>query len=270
MEIRLNPDGYKQVYEQYDVGRGYGPQLAAARRNFGRADDNIETELNQSGVIKKSVFSASECDEINARFEAGLCDNFDRAFTVKLLDRIFSTDVDRDIISYFGSEYVPIGADFYEADPSDDLTESDGWHCDEGPSKHLIIGAYFTDSEADGAKTLFIDRQTTDDLKAVGYVYCEMRHRIINIEDLTDALGMERPKINSLPIKAGDIVIFDAPNILHRRSMPKRAPRHVMFVAIIPSFLSWREVVKYGEFPLSLEGFTYPPLPGYAQEERSS
>jgi len=267
MEFQLNPSGCRQVIQEYDIVRGYGPQLAAARGEFGRTGSLVDTELNRSGVVKKSVFDSGECDEANARFVDGICEKFDRSLAVRLLDRIFSTDIDSDIISYFGSEYFPIAAGFTEAQPGDSPTESDRWHCDAGPSNHLIMAVYFTDSEADGANTLFIDRKSTSDLKSAGYVYCDIHDRVSNIEDLTDELGMERPEISTLPVKAGDVIVFDAPNILHRRSMPKLAARHVMFVAITPSILSWREVVGHGTFPLPLEAQDpFLHLPGYAQE----
>ncbi|NQU60256.1 MAG: hypothetical protein HQ512_03920 [Rhodospirillales bacterium] len=269
MEIELKPQRYKEVIAHYDVACGYGPQLLAAQKAFGRAGNIIDTELNAAGVVKRSVFSETECAEINAKFAAGLRQEFDRDVTIQLFKRIFATDIDKDIISYFGSEYFPIGSDFYETPVDETLRESDGWHCDAGPSKHLIMAAYFTPSEADAANTIFLNKEITHYMKEAGYVFCNIQHRITHFDVLTDAMSLPRVPVNALEIKAGDVVVFDAPNLLHRRLIPKIAPRRLMMTALCPSFKPWVEVVENSNFPLPLDGETFPPLPGYAQESAS-
>jgi len=269
MEIELKPQRYKEVAAHYDVACGYGPQLLAAQKAFGRTDDIIDSELNTNGVVKRSVFSEDECADVRARFDAGLGQEYDRDLTIDICKRIFATDIDKDIISYFESEYFPIGSDFYET-PADEIQrESDGWHCDAGPSKHLIMAAYFTPSETDGANTLFLNRDVTHYMKEAGYVFCNIQHRITHFDALTDAMGLPRVPVNALEIKAGDVVVFDAPNLLHRRLIPKIAPRRLMMTALTPSLKHWSDVVENSNFPLVLGGETFPPLPGYAQDGAS-
>jgi len=264
VEIKLYPENHKTVYHRYDVERGYGAQLDAARRQFGRPELLRDTDLAGIGVVKRPVFTAAECAEINARFDDGLVGNYDRDYVVALLTRIFESALAGDMISYFQSEFVAIGADFYETEPNERPAVSDGWHCDEGPSKHLIIMAYFTPSEDDGANTLFTSRAVTDALKDAGYVYCELRHRQLEIDAVTDALRLDRAPVTALEVRAGDVIVFDAPNILHRRLIPGKAKRRTMTAAIIPSLLPWNEILAHGALPLPLGGDTYPVLPGYA------
>jgi len=265
MEIKLTPQAYKSVEQEYDIDRGYSAQHQSARANFQRSSVLSDTELKQNGLIKRPCFTAPECADLCEKFKNGLADEFDRDYAVELLERIITPEIDREIISYFESEYAPIKSGFLVAQPNEELDVSDGWHCDAGPAKFLRIMVYFTGSEDGGANTLFCDRGSTDRLKEVGYVFCELRYRMLDLDPLTDALDMERATIIELDIQPGDVILFAASSILHRRLVPKQAPRYVFTATLIPSMLSWREVTAAGHLPMSLEPESFPPLPGYAK-----
>lgn len=266
MEIELIPRAYKEMEQEYDVRRGYGALHRNARRNFQRAFLLGDTELRREGLIQRPVFTAAECQELCGKFAGGLALRpFDRDLAIALLERIVTPGIDREIISYFESEYLPIHAGFMETPPNDGLGLTDGWHCDGGPSKVLRIMAYFTASEHEGANTLFSDRASTARLKEAGYVFCKISYRVFDLEPITRGLGLERATVLSLDVRAGDVIVFDAPNILHRRLVPKVAPRYVFTTTLVPSMIPWRQVVRAGQLPMSLEDQSWPILPGYAE-----
>lgn len=266
MEIKLVRQSYKNVEQFYDVQRGYGAQFQSARTGFRRASMLVDTELNRNGLIKRPCFTAQECADLCEKLENGLAERCDPDDAVALIERIISPELDREIISYFESEYTLSKAGFLVAHADEKPSESDGWHCDAGPSRFLRIMLYLTGSEDDAANTLFSDRESTNRLKESGYVFCEVRYRLLDLDPLTNALGMERATVVSLDIQPGDVILFDAPNIMHRRLLPKRASRYVFTITLVPSILPWREVVAGGHRPLSLNVESFPPLPGYAQQ----
>ena len=73
--------------------------------------------------------------------------------------------------------------------------EADGdyfkrWHCDGGPSKHLKIIIYLNGHEEHGSNTAFYDKETTQKLKELGYIFADLDNRKLNIEPLLEKHGM--------------------------------------------------------------------------------
>jgi len=136
------------------------------------------------------------------------------------------------------------------------------------------MAAYFTPSETDGANTLFLNRDVTHYMKEAGYVFCNIQHRITHFDALTDAMGLPRVPVNALEIKAGDVVVFDAPNLLHRRLIPKIAPRRLMMTALTPlaSSLSTASSVSIRVLPIgnSLSATSVTSVWVFASQSRSS
>ena len=218
-------------------------------------------------MVKARAFTADEATAIIGRLPADQDVFFDREMICELLPKILTPEVDRHILSYFQSEYAPIAANFYLDSSETKLCESDGWHCDGGPSRHLVMMVYLTATEADGARTLFGDRKMTDFMKQLGYVYCELRQRQYNLDPLTDALTLPRLQPFSYDLEPGELILFDAPNVLHKRLLPTTGTRILLALAFVPSVFPWRQIVALGDLPKSItsEETTYPPISGLAQ-----
>lgn len=263
MEINLDPRNYTRVSRMYDNQRGYAKLLKRAQEACGRKDLILDTELDRQGVVKERVFTTEEAADLVAKMPADKTQFFDRDLIVGLLPKILNPAVDRQILSYFQSEYVPVSASFYRDTPETPLCESDGWHCDGGPSKHLVMMIYLTPTEANGARTVFGERGLTDVLKHVGYIYCELRYRQLDLDPLTDAMKLPRVTPFSYDLDAGEMIVFDAPNVVHKRLLPKEGQRVLLALAFIPSVKPWQEVVATTQYPIWIasEYATYPPVP---------
>jgi len=265
MELQLTPQAYKAVEQEFDVRRGYAKQLIEARRVFQRRAQMKAEALGEAGFIKFAALSGSECPDLCARIREELDGGTDRTLALEILARVFTPEIDREIISYFGSEYAPIEAGFFETRPDEPVEATDAWHCGAGPSRFLRVMVCLTGSAKDGPATLFCERPITAPLKEAGYVYCQLENRVVDLNSLTDALGLERAVVVEMDVEPGDTIIFDSPGILHRRLLPKHEPRYVMAATLIPTMISWRQVTDAGVLPLP-PGTGFPPLPGFAEE----
>jgi len=260
---------FELIELEYDVRRGYATQYRDARAAFVRPSSVGETDLNgNAGFIRMNVFSRTECAEIRDKIDADLAAGiYDRKYLAALLVRTVTPEIDREIVSYFETEYAPINSGFDRTAPDDRTRYSDGWHCDAGPAKFLRIMAYFTSSAECGGKTLFSDRATTDAMHRAGYVFCDLGSRVQDLNPLTDSLGLPRAAVVDLEIEAGDVVIFDASKLLHRRLLPENGPRYLMNTTLIPSMVPMRTILGAGQLPLPLDAQTFPLLHGYARED---
>ena len=262
MQFNLGPEYTEIVRRDFDEFKGYGENLKISRSHFRRQDECGPNQLLEIGFEKLPVFSEADSAEMCEKMDDHLLQWSDKDEILSILETLFTPEIDKRIVSYFESEYLPTTVKFARTAVNYD-DESGRWHCDSGPSKHLILMAYFTPSEPDyNAGTHFLDRATTDRMKEIGYAFCLPEHRV-GSDDLA-ALAYHFDiefKAHCFIIKPGDAIIFDAPNIMHRGAYPKLSPRYAMVVSLIPSPVDWRTSCQRTEFlyPTSLKD-TYPSV----------
>lgn len=268
MEMTLDRTNHAQNLRRYDDDFGYARLSQMARMKCGRRREMIDTDLTGRGVIKARAFSAAEAANIAAKIPADRSTYYDRELIAGLLPKIFNPEVDRHILSYFQSEYAPIGADLYRDTTATPPCESDGWHCDGGPSRHLVMMIYLTPTSVHGGRTIFGDRKLTDALKDVGYINCQLNQRLVDLAPLTNAMQVPTVEPFSFDLDAGEMILFDAPNVVHKRQLPTSGDRLLLVLALIPSMQPWQKAVESGDLPRSIaaeQNMTFPPLPGLSR-----
>lgn len=252
MTIQLNPLASTEQKNLCDIKWGYGRVHQDARKKFTRSASMVFGDLNSERVEKFKIFSEDECAEFRKRLDAGEDILADRAETMKIMERVFNPELDARLISYFNSEYVPEGVQFEKILPTETPHHSDCWHCDGGPSKQVVMIIYLSPSEADAANTVFTDPTNTDYLKALGYLFCPIDARVDDLTPLYDHYGLAHLEEKTFEMTAGDAVVFQAANIMHKRSLPKIDPRYVLVVCVLPSPLPWREACEVKEKPFKI------------------
>lgn len=254
-------DGWKKVSREYDFDRNYGAFHDTAQQDFTRRSQIMDCDLVRLGAEKVRVYSEQEAAKIRERIDAGLKDWSDRRQIADILFKVFNPEMDRRIISYFGSEYTPtkVGFNVHEGDGS--LKVSGGWHCDGGPSKHLVIIVYLTPSMGVTGNTIFSDRATTEKLKDAGYICCRISDRAPDIKPVLDELGLPAFDEWHFDLDAGEALVFDAPNLMHKGVPPAAGRRYTMAIAVVPNDKHWMEEFRAGVFPFAdgKGAGTFPP-----------
>lgn len=240
MGIRLNPGGEAQIKAAFDRRAGYESLYRKCRAAFRRPASAAESALSRTGAERLSVLPTDECAKLRRMIDAGSGFLKKRIFQVALIEKVFTREVDARIANHLGSEYLPLWCRFYRNDPEDEPGASFAWHCDGGPTAHLKLLLYLNDDNEHGGGTQFLDRETTDAFKAVGYVFCDTSQRLADLSELAREHGLPCDP-RQWPMRAGEAVLFEPMNILHRGLWPATGPRYLMQVCIVPSPLPWRE-----------------------------
>ncbi len=251
-QFLLNPKGDYLIRQRYDNDHGYCKTLRFAQNIFTRAVQCIDSPLNQHGVMRvRKLIPADVCRKLIQHYrDAGASYLRTREGAFNLFDALFNEQVDADIISHFRSEYMPLWFNISE----DNYVESNAscsfkWHCDGGPSKHLKIMVYLNDSEEHGANTLFSTPVVTEALKKIGYIFCGINERKADISLLAAAHNISLTE-NSFSLQAGDALMFNPYEVMHRGKSPKQGKvRYVLHICLVPSPLPWRESMQTIRWP---------------------
>lgn len=258
--FELRPNQYKAIEQFYDVQQGYGALNQVSQRNLSRpllesTELTSEHKTIISGGIPKEL-----CDGLIQEMEENP-DAMQHPDVFKiLLPFVFTEQVDKQLASYFGSEYCLFWYSFYAVNDN----EADGdyfkrWHCDGGPSKHLKIIIYLNGHEEHGSNTVFYDKETTQKLKELGYVFTDLDNRKLDIDPLLEKHGIE-PKLTYASPSAGDVLLFNPYQLAHKAIVSNKGQKRFVFNAcIVPSPVHWQEVLDNHYFPAyncqSFEGF---------------
>lgn len=226
-------NNYLNLSEKYDEEKKYRQFHLNCQKNFQRGP--ITNPF--SGIEKVSVLDEEQCEEIIRHIEDE--DVYDPRYRIKVMQQIADSIDDR-IVSYFGSEYSPIWMRFYANRPGMDWRDkySFYWHCDGGPTKHLKLLLYLNSSEDSGGNTEFVDYMTTLEFKRIGYVCCTLDLRFSELQNLSDRYGIpwEPQKFD---IKAGEGILFEPFNIMHKGVWPDKGTRYLVQVCFTAGHVHW-------------------------------
>lgn len=257
MAFRLNPGGDAQIKALFDDKAGYAKLHRACQNQFTRTDISSEDDLQRDGFNKVAALDEAECAKLRSMIDLDLDFLRNHFYRVNLMGKIFSGEVDRRVSGYFGSEYLPLWCRFYRNDPNGNAGVSFNWHCDGGPTKHLKILLYLNASDECGGNTQFLDRNTTDAFKRIGYVFCDINHRLNDLSSLADEHNIPYAPFES-EIRTGEAIIFEPANILHKGLWPTRAPRYLLQICIVPSPVPWRQMCE--NFPIPSDNHNWPAV----------
>jgi len=252
MAIQLNPLYAPNNRQLYDVEMGYERVHQDARRRFRRAGKMDFGDLNSRRVEKFRLFTAKEAAKIRKRMDEGINPVADRSETLALLKKVFMPPLDARLIAFFNSEYVPHAMSYDKIMPNEPFTHSDCWHCDGGPTNHLVMMIYLSGSRKKTANTLFTTGRMTDYLKVAGYVFCHMEQRLADVSPIVNRFQLGQFEEIAFEIKAGEAIVFQSVNILHKRALPTQGPRYTITLALLPSPMPWLKACEKTGKPLRL------------------
>ena len=249
----------KRVWETftiYDRLRGFGDYLRKCQARLQREVSSSRNELRQNGFSLVEPLSAEEAAAFSAMLEEhgdGFMKRRGNDYTAYLqcderlydpiLEKVFQGTVDALITDFFGSEYVPYWAAYQVATPDVSAKRAFCWHCDKGPSKWLKILLYFTNSDDTGGNTILLNRQESEYIARTGYTFGPLKERVEDLAPIARRHGFEIHPLQ-FSIRAGQGVLFEPAQLMHRGLPPSKAPRKIMQILILPSPLPWRKALE--------------------------
>ncbi len=255
------PDGYTWTCRKYDHDLNYGPYHEHAKAAFTRRAQMVDCELLNFGAEKVHVMPEIHAAHVRQRIDAGLLNWTDKRQIGDILTVAFNPEVDSRLISFFESEYVPTQIGFGIHKGTGALAESGGWHCDSGPTKHLVMILYLTPSEGAAGNTVFANKEITKPLIDAGYIACKVEDRLDDITPVLDDLSLEPFEEVHFDMHPGEALIFEAGALMHKGVPPVHEARYTMVLALVPSTQHWMEAIRSTPFPLPTGKTPYGTFP---------
>jgi hypothetical protein len=248
----------QRTRSRYEVDAGYAAYHDFCRRRFARTLDPAPGPIVEKGRELLRVLDASAAREIQrdveARFESRPSEpksphlrNFvidDEGWSLALLERIVTREVDARAARFFGSEFFVYWFTITQATPVRELgRNSFRWHCDRGPVGHLKLLLYLNGFDEHGGGTEFLDLETTRGLESSGYVFAPVKTRVADLTSLAARVGV--PYAPWAPVmRAGEGILFQPSNVLHRGMLPTHGRRYVITLCLLPSPIPWRDAFE--------------------------
>jgi hypothetical protein len=146
---------------------------------------------------------------------------------------IFSGDLDRELIGYFGGYYRIEWLDCYRSLPTDQPQASWLWHVDNVPVECMKVILYLTRADAETGATQFLSLEDTQRQHSQGYFGIYGDERKAELPGTPQSFNMD----------PGDALCIDN-NLLHRAVPPKFSYRDVVTFLILPNRCPWREQLE--------------------------
>ncbi len=174
-----------------------------------------------------------------------------KSFIVKALNMSVVSAVEAALQSHFYVNHFMISRTLPTKNPSGSFT----WHRDTAPASQIHIMYYLTDSGEKGefGSTDFLPLKATQEVEAKSaYNFRDMKSRVLDLaeicpdKDLLDQI--ERPVM-----RAGDAIIFSAPQVLHSGVAPVSLQRDAVLLVLQPSLAPWKQQLEQAglEFMMS-------------------
>ncbi len=247
----LSHEGDKNIIHHFEDEHQYGCLIRHSQFHFERHGNLIDTTLNDEGFEKlNKILPAKTCKKIIRHLQEG-GDYFKlKEGAMNLFESVLTENLDKKIISHFKSEYMPLWYNFtVDTWESTRNSCSFKWHCDGGPSKHLKIMVYLNAVEEHGGNTYFGTIKATQALKQLGYIFCAVGQRKENIIPLVRAYDIPF-KESSFDLGAGDAVIFNPYEVMHRGKQPcQEKTRYVLHMCLVPAPIHWRKAIETIRWP---------------------
>jgi hypothetical protein len=243
-EYNFNIDRTKAIEVMYDHNLAY-----SSLNYLSTTCSDVESFTDQFSDKHIDHISAclqqSQCDALITQIDENLNGMNDFEKIDGFLDNIFNEAMTKKIENYFSSHFSIFWYNFQRLDTTQIGNDvSSKWHCDAGPSKHLKLIVYLNGVDKQDSRTEFLSLETTEALKSVGYIYCDMGQRIDDLSALTARLKSAYSPF-SFDLNAGDAVLFNPQKVAHRGKHPSVGKkRYAIHFCIVPSPFSWRESLR--------------------------
>lgn len=262
-KYELRPNNHLKVFNVYDNEHQYAQLNNISRRAF-LANNQVASSIQEEHKKFLEKTLSKENVDTFMRFysekDAYKCSSEEM---LPLVEMILTPELDAEIKSYFGSHYSVMWAGYSEVKHE----ESAGryfskWHCDGGPSSHLKAITYLNSTSDHDSATLVADLASTQRLKEVGYILNDINKRQGDISDLLEACDIDF-KSERIEFEAGDTVLFNPSQIVHRAEAPKEGGvRYSFTLCFVPSPIPWKALYDKGIGC----GICCQPFEGYARK----
>jgi len=241
-EFNFVTNGSEIIRVGHDINEGYLERHQIFKKCFTHNNLPLANNLTTNSFnCVKNILSPEICQAI---ISAQTTENFDHKTAIQnLLPQILNQEVDKQIKSYFKSEYAITWYEFTEvSEENDEAYYYTKWHCDGGPSKHLKIMVYLNSTKDHGGNTFFYPKDKTNALKEQGYIFCKLEDRKKDISTLLEYLGFDAaPEHYSL--NCGDAIIFNPFDVAHRCDVPSPGKkRYTLSLCLVPAPISWDKI----------------------------
>jgi hypothetical protein len=242
----LQPNIDKDLSQYMEVTHNYGLLDKQATQSFTRQNQCISTPLQTEKIHLLSNHLPKElCHSLIEEFEQDPEGIQHNSVLSVLLPQIFNQELDQQLISYFKSEYCVFWWAIYKID--DQISEQDystKWHADFGPRKHLKVLTYLNDYDEHGSDTTYLNVETTNKLKEVGYILNNIKHRVTDLSELCQHFGINFNPQYAQP-HTGDSIIFNPNQVAHRaRPSKNKIPRYVLSFCVLQSEVHWKDIAE--------------------------
>ena len=253
---RLDPQRARATRLFYDETGGYAAWSEYCRACLSRSvDAPPEDGLARRGfevvpvlsafdaaAIKTTILSRTSTSKASKKDidYADVMQFDDSSFLLPIVEQILSRDMDGRLVSHFRSEYFVYSITVGRTAPARRSRRSFLWHCDRGPRDFLKINLFLDATAEHGSTTGFIDRTASAALEHLGYTFGPNKRRVADLGPLARHAGIEVQPVHP-DVKAGEALLFEPANVLHRGILPDRGTRHLLSLMLLPSPVPWRD-----------------------------
>tara|TARA_R110002012_G_scaffold242832_1_gene417311 strand:+ start:11076 stop:13202 length:2127 start_codon:yes stop_codon:yes gene_type:complete len=251
-EYILRPNAKDFLKKVYEEEHEYGKLGANAKKRFSLKSECISTSLcSEHRKLIPSLVDSSLCHSIIEEFDNDPDGIKHPSVLETLLPLVLTEEVDRELISYFQSEYCIFWWSIYKVeDDMEDNAYFTKWHCDSGPQNHLKLIVYLNGYDEHKSCTGFLNKKTTDQLKDIGYIYNDINNRVLDISDLCKHYKISFSPEYSKP-NTGDCLIFNPAQLAHKALSPSKGhTRYALNLCLVQSESSWQDVKDNYYFPI--------------------
>lgn len=246
----LNPVFEPSMLHHYDLSYGYQAHHIKCISENPKGTESPFDLLNLKGLDLRQVLEPALTRKFAERAKQAdrtihLGDDLEPAEVEEAMTAVFSPEIHALLNRYFLTDFAVIFFALSLTKPPTSQAEpqktnvSFGWHCDGGPTKHLKIMVYLNPAEEHDGATDFLDSIVTGLFKKIGYVFCPIDRRLPDLSELAAQHDLPYNPVRVRP-DAGEAVIFEPSNVLHKGVFPTRGVRAVMTMILIPSATPWQ------------------------------
>ena len=260
------------VRRDYDDRRGYARHHEASRAARQRPlPVGCASDLVERGFVRSRAIPGDDAAELCRRLEqsavrvrrgrgsAEVLRMDDSALQREVLERVLTPEIDRQLLHFFGSEYVPYWCVYNRTAPERDSRRSFLWHCDKGPSAYAKLLVNLSNASETGGCTQLLDPTSTRAFDEVGYVFRGQSDRLADLAEFARRRGLPFEPV-SVALEAGESLLFLPRDVLHRGLAPERGISRRLHVTFLPSPTPWRVALEQLEAtpPLERAGYAWP------------
>jgi len=282
---KSNPgrDRFDQTLESFDLAQGYQRYHEQCQSLFTQASQQERSILQEKGVEHLTILNPSEAatflrealalaDKTIAKPEIDYSEIIlvqDPSFLQRWFQKIFHPTLHQQLLNYFGSEYLIYWHTLLKAKPAETAIRSFLWHCDKGPSCHVKILLYLNDFSEHQGSTIFLDRLTTRQFGKAGYVFGSVKKREEDLSELAQQHNIAfHPQ--GWEMKAGEGIIFEPSQVLHKGILPSIGPRYVLAFCLLPSSIPWQAAFSKNNYESFSQGYNWSTTPQELTQQTKS